>query len=82
MPCSAAGRRMTEVRRLPRQLASPVSNCGACKGLLLPFAAECTFIVLDRSLPDTPGTGSYGGGASLLLRVLSTTSSSSSSSAP
>ncbi len=23
---------------------------------------KCTFILLDRSLPDTPGTGAHGGG--------------------
>ena len=27
--------------------------------------AECTFIVLDRALPDTPGTGRHGGGERL-----------------
>lgn len=33
---------------------------------------KCTFIVLDRSLPDTPGTGSRGGGmAGLLNRLVS-----------
>lgn len=26
------------------------------------LAAECTFIVLDPDAPDTPGTGSHGGG--------------------
>ena len=25
--------------------------------------AECTFVILDRALPDTPGTGRHGGGA-------------------
>ena len=32
-------------------------TCAVCTN-----AAKCTFIILDRALPDTPGTGVHGGG--------------------
>ena len=42
--------------------------------MTLPSAAECTFIVLDPSVPDTPGTGTHGGGEGMQLPVFPTRS--------
>ena len=34
------------------------------------FAPECTFILLDPTLPDTQGTGHHGGGTMYLLAAM------------
>lgn len=64
MTCSSVGPKMLIVRLpVPGNIPSP-SACGIEAAV---FAPECTFILLDPTLPDTEGTGRHGGGEMSLL---------------
>ena len=70
MTCSSVGLKMLTVRlhnvpgTVPRQFTSGIAATANV------FAPECTFILLDPTLPDTEGTGHHGGGTVSLLAAL------------
>jgi hypothetical protein len=42
---------------------TPMLTIGFICRLFVGLTSECTFIILDKSRPDTDGTGTHGGGA-------------------
>lgn len=70
MTCSSVGWKMLTVRlhTVPGTVSSQFTSGIAAAANV--FAPECTFILLDPTLPDTEGTGHHGGGIVSLLAAM------------
>ena len=62
MTCSSVGLKMLTVRLHSVPVTVPSQFISGIAAAANVFAPECTFILLDPTLPDTEGTGRHGGG--------------------